>query len=75
MHQVCVEIPAFTKTAMVVTQFGPELFVGRLRELPTGQPDDEFPPGEFPTDPGPEYPYDAIGFIPDDVSSKDVGNR
>lgn len=79
--QVCVEIPAYIKTALVLAQFGPELFVGRLYELPTGQPDGDFPPdGEFPpgdgdTPDGGPYPYDAIGFIPDDVSNQDVGNR
>lgn len=81
VKQVCVEVPAFIKTALVVTQFGPELFIGRLTELPTGQPDDSFPPddifppGDDDTPDGGSYPYDAIGFIPDDVSSKDVGNR
>jgi hypothetical protein len=62
--QAPIEMPSFNITDVQISQFGVEMLVGQLG-LPEGDDDDDtvwtMPPGPV------TYPYDAIGFIEDDI--------
>lgn len=60
--QLFIEMPSAITTFIQVSQFGMEMMVGRLEPLPSG----DFNPPAIPGTAAP-YPYDSIGFIPDDI--------